>query len=166
MRLVAGMALAGLVLGLWLGVSALRRNQAPGPSAADQDTGSRSLDSLKRDAPLQLLDRKPVPVGWDPDNPRWQFWNADEKLLQIMGGPSRLFVVGTTTLPCFDFEVDIKQAPWTGEVGVFWGFHENEVLKRQNTPKQEFAWFHFLRLNTESSPMANPFGSFIAARAA
>ena len=144
--LTACVVLAGLGLAVWLVVV------ATGPNADLHETGPRSLDSLKRDAPFQLLERKPLAVGWNLDNPRWQLWNSEEKLLQITGGPSRLLVVGTTKLPSYDFEVAIKQAPWTGEVGIFWGLHEDTALKQQRIPRKDFAWFHFLRIEHRIGP--------------
>ncbi len=155
-KLAIGLAACVALAGLGLVVAATRRHDAPDLSGDNKELAPRSLDSLKRDSPFQLLDRKPLSVGWDFDNLQWQLWSPEEKLLQVIGGPSRLFVVGTTALPSYDIEVDIKQAPWTGEMGIFWGFHEDRTLKEQRIQKQVFAGFHFLRIEHRTSPKGVP----------
>jgi serine/threonine protein kinase len=134
-----------------------RKVDPPGPQAENNKAPLRSLDDLKRDQPFPLLDRKPLPIGGDLDNPVTHHWDEAGQFLTVTGDRNLLFLLGTTTLPSFDFEVRIKQKPdWTGDVGISWGYREDKTLKDQKVPRQDFAWFHYLRIVHQASDKGEP----------
>jgi serine/threonine protein kinase len=112
------------------------------PGRPGQGTaGLRSLDALKPQTYHRLLDQPPLSVGGEGEDPRKWRWDKDQQLLDVNGADLLLFQLGTTARSRFTLEVGIAQAPWTGNVGVFWGYREDATIKKARALNQEFAWF-------------------------
>jgi hypothetical protein len=108
--------------------------------------GLRSLDELPIRQLFPLLDRTPTVVGWDKLDTRAWRWDEGQQIIEVNGPGDLLFVLGTTSQARFTLEAGISQAPWTGNVGLFWGFREDAVRKQAKVPNQEFAWFQMVTL--------------------
>ena len=63
--------------------------------------------------------------------------------------------LGTTSRPSFTFETGATQSPWTGHVGLFWGYHEDAAVKGARAPDQEFGWFQMLCVGQEFNNAGN-----------
>jgi hypothetical protein len=79
-------------------------------------------------------------VGSDGEDPRKWRWDRGQQLLEVHDS-DLLFQLGTTSRSRFTLETGITQAPWTGNVGVFWGYREDAAVKSARTAGKEFAWF-------------------------
>lgn len=99
----------------------------------------RALDELASHLNHRLLDRLPVPVGCDGEDPRKWHWDQGQEHLEVKGPDTLLFITGTTSRSSFTLEAGISQAPWSGNVGVFWGYHEDADARK--TLERDFAWF-------------------------
>ncbi len=124
----------------------VRPNRPEGPPAL------RPLDTLAARQKHPLLDQRPVVVGCAWDDPQWRW---DEKLQTVtVTAPDNLllFQLGTTSRPNFTLDVMVRQAPWTGGVGVFWGYREDAAVKAARKPQVPFAWFQMVCLWREIQP--------------
>jgi hypothetical protein len=150
--LVAG-ALAALA---WLVIPTLFHRPAesdPGREVANMPrTAPRALDELVAHKYDLLLEHPPLPVGCDADDPRVYRWDRDRQVLDTSGRGTVLFLLGTTSRTSFTLEAGIEQAPWTGNVGLFWGYHEDQAVKSARTPQQEFAWFQMVLIDHFAGP--------------
>jgi serine/threonine protein kinase len=108
----------------------------------------RDLDDLVPHKNHGLLDLPLLPIGFSAENPSKWRWDKSETI-DARGADYLFFPMGTTSRSHFTFEVGITQAPWTGNVGIFWGYRENPELKKSKAPLQEFAWFQMLRIYQE-----------------
>jgi serine/threonine protein kinase len=137
---------------------------APAPQVAEGDPSPkqpppavtppvRLLDALPAFKHLLLLDQMPLPVGSDSEDiSRWR-WDKGLETLEAKGHDFLFFPLGTTPRNHFKFEAGITQNPPAGNVGIFWGYHEDEDKKKEKTPGVAFAWFQTLCL--ERVPSAN-----------
>jgi hypothetical protein len=147
--LVAGLLAAVLAVLAWFVVSGLmdrsaeRDGEARRPKKPDSlpGPGPRALDELAPHTLHRLLDQRPLPVGCAPNDVRKYRWDAGEYLLEVKAPDTLLFLLGTTTRPRFGLEAGITQAPWTGRVGLFWGYREDAARKAERQPGVEFAWY-------------------------
>ena len=63
----------------------------------------------------------PIPAGGEAEDPRIWSWDQGQQLVEVRGSNLLLFQLGTTSRSRWAFEAGISQAPWTGNVGLFWG---------------------------------------------
>jgi hypothetical protein len=145
----AGLLACALAVVAWLFAPGLFERNKPAPNEPPPETAPRlrALDELPTNSLHLLLDRRPVVLGCDWDDRRkWQ-WDRGRQEVEVKGIDSLLFQVGTTTRQRFAFQAGIAQAPWTGNVGVFWGYHEDAEARAGRAAGQEFAWFQMLLLS-------------------
>lgn len=70
--------------------------------------------------------RSPSVIVWPnaPGNSKWRF-DANEQLLFVSCNGSAFFGWGEHGLQDdFSLSVDVSQTPWTGGIGLYWGYHE------------------------------------------
>jgi hypothetical protein len=104
----------------------------------------RDLDDLPAFMHHALLDRPTLPIGYDSDDPlKWRF-DRNLQTLDVKASDNLLFPVGKTTRSRFSIETAIAQAPWKGNIGMFWGYRENADVKKNKTPDTEFAWLQLI----------------------
>ena len=108
-----------------------------------QFPGVRRLDELELDIHHPLLDRPPVVVGIAAGRPGAWRQDAGRQHLEVKGSKNLFFLLGTTARARFKLEAGIAQSPWTGNVGVFWGYREVAEVKNAKASGEEFAWFQF-----------------------
>ncbi len=150
--LAAGLLLAALAALAWFVIPALVSGPEDGDGAGPQpkkvvrapNGAPRALDGLAPHRLHRLLDQPPLPVGCAPNDPRRYRWDADALQLDVKGIGSVLFLLGTTSRAQYALEAGVAQAPWTGNVGVFWGYREDAAAKQARTPGREFAWFQMV----------------------
>ena len=151
-RLIAAALLAG-ALGTLALVVLLNRDRNPGNnSPVNQGQAAAALRQLDEFPPhryFHLLDKPPLSSAEEPDPRQWR-WDKDEETLEIKAPENFLFFLGETTRARFRLEAGIAQAPWTGNVGAFWGYHEDASLKRARTPDKAFAWFQMVLICQEA----------------
>jgi len=94
------------------------------------------------------LDRPPLSSAGEPDPRKWR-WDKETETLEVKAPEELLFFLGKTTRARFRLEAGIAQVPWTGNVGVFWGYHEDPSVKLARTPNKEFAWFQMVLISKE-----------------
>ena len=116
---------------------------ATGPGPGLPGKLLRPLDELKPQVHFPLLDRAPLPVGSDGEDVRKWRWDQGQQQLEVHG-PDLVFLLGTTSRSSFTFEAAIAQIPWTGGLGMVWGYRENAEAKTTKTADQEFAWFQVI----------------------
>ncbi len=104
----------------------------------------RNLDEEPVNTFVPLLDRKTMPLGHLKDS--FSLWQSDptREVIDFKGPGLFLFPLGNTTRTRFTLEAGVSQSPWTGNVGLFWGYHENAAVKDAKTPGQKFAWFQLV----------------------
>jgi serine/threonine protein kinase len=151
LALAACLLVGGLALLAWVAVPRLLKSDGDSPDpepvpAAPNRAGLRLLDELPLHTYHPLLDRPSLPVGHDTEQPRKWRWDEGLRLLEVKGSGTFLFPLGTTTRSRFTFEAGIDQAPWSGNVGLFWGYREDAAIRRDRKPGPEFATFAFLLL--------------------
>jgi serine/threonine protein kinase len=134
--LAASVLAAGLV---WLGVAFYLREIPP-------EDGIQSLDDSPLHSFVYLLKRRPFPVGFSLDDPRSGAWHRGGERLDVPGPLDHFLLLGATERSHFDFEAVIEQAPWSGYVGIFWGYQENSEVKEKKTPNEPFARFQCLHI--------------------
>jgi tRNA A-37 threonylcarbamoyl transferase component Bud32 len=103
----------------------------------------RDLDSLAPRTSHRLLEQPPFLPGEAAEARKWR-WEQGEQLLEVKGGMSTLALLGTTSRSRFTFEAGIEQTPWTGRVGILWGYREDAAVRQARKPGGEFAWFQML----------------------
>ena len=104
----------------------------------------RDLDDLPAFMHHSLLDGPTLPIGYDSDDPlKWRF-EKNLQTLDVIGADNLLFPMGKTTRSRFSIETGITQAPWKGNIGIFWGYRENADVKKNKTPDTEFAWLQLI----------------------
>jgi serine/threonine protein kinase len=104
----------------------------------------RELDELPAFMHHALLDRPTLPIGYDSDDPlKWRF-DKNLQTLDVKGADDLLFPMGKTSRSRFSIETGIAQAPWKGNIGIFWGYRENADVKKNKTPDTEFAWLQLI----------------------
>jgi hypothetical protein len=71
-----------------------------------------------------LLDRPPVPLVWldRTDNSHWE---RRGEALRITSRFHSLFALGETQSEDFQLRVDMHQTPWTGNIGLFFGYKDH-----------------------------------------
>jgi hypothetical protein len=143
----AGLLACALVAAAWFVAPGLFERNRPAPNEPPEAAPTlRSLDELPANTFHPLLERRPVVIGCDWDDRRkWQ-WDRGRQEVEVKGAYPLLFPVGTTARPRFTLQACIAQAPWTGNVGVFWGYREDAAARAARTPEKEFAWFQMLLL--------------------
>lgn len=130
----------------------------PAPSLGDVPTSLRNLDKLAARQYYPLLDQTPFTLDGALDDPHFSRWDKGAQLLQMIASRKQLFFLGKTSRSRFSFEVAINQAPWTGNIGIFWGYHEDEKIKKDETYKKDgvpgpyFASFQMVKLHHEVGP--------------
>jgi hypothetical protein len=153
--------LLGLGLGLGLAACALvplarflapAPLSPPAPKKAPPATGLLALDELPPGTYHRLLERRPTPIGREVKEGQTWRWDEGRQLLDVKGTRTLLFPVGTTHRHNFDLEVGVAQAPWTGGVGVFWGYREDAALKSTKAPGKKFARFQMLAIDSRPGP--------------
>jgi len=130
-----------------------KANQPPdiGPLKA----GPREMDGFLANTHVNLLDKRPVAVGnMDAVSGAWR-WDKDRELVTVDGPNCLLLQLGATSRNSFTVESAIAQYPWTGSVGLFWGYREDQEKKASKKTQQEFAWLHFIMIDKESLPTGN-----------
>jgi hypothetical protein len=147
----AGLLACALVAAAWLfGPALLGRNKpASTEPVAETAPSLRDLDELPANTLHLLLDRRPVVLGCDWDDRRKWVWDRGRHEVEVKGAYPLLFQVGTTARRRFTFQAGLSQAPWTGNVGVFWGYHEDPAARAARAPQKEFAWFQMLLVSHE-----------------
>ncbi len=130
------------------------KTDVPGPETAPRALapGPVALDDLKPRTHHRLLDRQPIPIGCDPDDQRRWRWDQGQHLLDVKGPGTLLFPAGTTSRSRYDFEAGIAQAPWMGQVGLFWGYREDAALRGAKAPDKVFARFQMLVIWHRTGP--------------
>jgi serine/threonine protein kinase len=110
----------------------------------DVQPAFRDLDELPAFMYHALLDRPTLPIGYDNDDPlKWRF-DKNLQTLDVKGADDLLFPMGKTSRSRFSIETGITQAPWKGNIGIFWGYRENADVKKNKTPDTEFAWLQLI----------------------
>ena len=134
---------------IWFAVAHLGQKPADHPAALRAEV--RDLDDLVLHKNHALLTLPLLPIGFSAEDPSKWRWDKSESI-DAKGADYLFFPIGKTSRSSFTFEAGITQAPWTGNVGIFWGYRENPELKKAKTPLQDFAWFQMLRIYRESRP--------------
>jgi serine/threonine protein kinase len=155
-----GLGLVAAVIAILVWLSSPPNDGQPGTLARIGDSKepqvggevARSLDDLEPDTHHFLLDRAPLAIGVGADKRKWQ-WDKGSQRLDVFGSHELIFSLGRTSRRSFTLEAGIVQAPWTGNVGVFWGYRENAAVKSSKVPNREFARFQFVKFDRiESGP--------------
>jgi eukaryotic-like serine/threonine-protein kinase len=110
----------------------------------------RLLDTLRTGTLHRLLDQPPLPVGCASGDARAYRWDAGENQLKVEGDGTLLFLLGTTSRSRFGFEAGLRQLPWSGNAGIFWGYKEDASLRAAARAWQKFAWFQMMVLRKET----------------
>jgi serine/threonine protein kinase len=130
--------------------------QAVPPRIARNADGVRLLDEAPADTFFPLLDEPILPLGRLVQSPA--LWRCDpaREVIDITGPGFLLFPLGNTTRTRFTLEAGVTQSPWTGNVGLFWGYHENAAVKAAKTPNQRFAWFQMISIGLRAASLDKP----------
>ncbi len=115
---------------------------------AEKPFDLRLLDDLPAAGHHPLLDQMPIPAGWDGgDAPPagWQ-WDKGPRLLKVTSPDIHFFKLGTTARTRFTIQAGITQAPWSGNFGIFWGYHEDAAAQKAKKPDATFASFQMAGL--------------------
>jgi len=110
------------------------------------DDGLTSLDNSPLHSLDHLLKRRPIPIGFDISDPRSGFWSRDAERLDVPGPKDHYYLLGSTQSHDFDFEAVIEQSPWSGYVGMFWGYQEDRGIKNARTANVAFAKFQCIHI--------------------
>jgi hypothetical protein len=114
--------------------------------------GWRLLDDLPPRQHHFLLDRKPFALGTPADDSAIFRWDKGDQVVNLLDPGYLLLILGKNSRPRFSFEAAVSQAPWTGNVGIFWGYREDPAKEKDETykAKQEhgpfFGTFQMLKL--------------------
>ncbi len=95
---------------------------------------------------------------WMPGRQQIEINPADTVLIQL-GADDR-------QSPEFTFEILMSQRPWSGAVGLFWGYQENAAAKAARQPEQAFARCQLLLLFHGQRPNGGPEQFFMQRAAA
>jgi eukaryotic-like serine/threonine-protein kinase len=99
---------------------------------------------LGRDAP-------PTLVGFRRGDGRATgHWEPGRQQIEINPTDATLILLGADDRPApgFTFEVSLDQRPWSGSIGVFWGYQEDAAAKAAHQPGVVFANCQALLLET------------------
>jgi serine/threonine protein kinase len=135
-----------------LGDAPLQLDPEPGARPADElpSPTLRALDKLPPDTLCNLLDQKPLVVG--TPKPRGWSWDKGQERIDVHGEGDLLFQLGTTARRSFTLQAGISQSPWTGNVGVFWGYREDAEARKARVPSKEFASFQTVCIYRRGAP--------------
>lgn len=121
--------LAVVLLGSQFRWERIFRRHAPAdvPQLTSEPFGSGRLPSHDNQVALSTAQgQSPTVIVWPnaPGNSKWRF-DANEQLLFVSCNGSAFFGWGEHRLQDdFSLSVDVSQTPWTGGVGLYWGYHE------------------------------------------
>ena len=167
-RWASAVGVAALLVALggagWHFTAALRGPRPEDNLPLAAKTGPRNLDELPANVFTPLLDRVVLPLGHPAESLNlWRFDPVRENL-DIKGPGLFVFPLGTTTRARFTLEAGVAQSPWTGNVGIFFGYQENLKAKADKVPEQPFATFQVVYLHHRTEDPAEDVLSVLRSR--
>jgi hypothetical protein len=119
-------------------------------------TGANSVDDLPWSVPHPLFDRLPYSVsGHAPGQDTWNLNRKTQRLTLNHRNPL-LLQTGTTDRPRFTLEASIHQLPWTGGIGLYWGYREFPEAAALRKRNEAFASLQYIYLRQDPIPFLKP----------
>ena len=117
------------------------------PPGGKEMAERRRLDLLRPNVHHVLLDRIPFSLTGVESGPQKWRWEAGHQTVEATWPDTLLLELGTTTREAFLIEAGIKQIRWTGNIGLFFGYREDQAVRLAKRPDTTFAQFQMVTLS-------------------
>lgn len=112
------------------------------PRALDLCKPLKWCNLLECDPVEEIFDRGSGLADWKRD--------PDSKVLNVHAKSNGLLTLGTVSQPGFTWQIRMEQLPWTGSVGIFWGYRTWAISEEEKAAGKLFGMFQALTVSNLS----------------